>query len=150
MRPGIVRLEHAVFTTADNFVAWNVFADWKKWHRISDRYQSIEWRGVPWSAGSRLQVELLRPFRARVDRVIMGCIPAQFVTWINHVLGYTMEQWVQFESVAGGGTRVSTWVEFTGPSASIHGRAVKEIIEDYLKDWYGSFREQCDRAAVAR
>lgn len=146
MRPGIVRLEHSVFTVADRLLAWNIFADWKNWHRISNRYQSIQWYGAPWHHGSRLHVEILRPLRAKVDRVIMGCIPAQCVTWINHVLGYTMEQWVQFDAISGGGTKIFTWVEFTGPSALVQGRAVREVMREYLEDWYGCFRDQCDEA----
>src|SRR2546426_8300400 len=84
-RPGIVRIELAVFTKADCELAWGIFSDWKRWQRVSDRYHSREWHGPPWTPGSRLQVELLRPIHARVDRVITVCTPPRCDAWINHV-----------------------------------------------------------------
>lgn len=147
-RTEILRIEHAVWTRAEPEIAWEMFTDWKNWHRISDRYQAIEWSGTPWSRSSRLRVELLHPFRTAVDRVITVSEPGECLAWINHVMGYTMEQWLVFQSIADG-TRIATWLEFTGPEATIEGRSVRDIIQEYLSEWYESFRLECDRAAVA-
>jgi len=148
IRTRIVRIEHAVTTSACPELAWRVFTDWKHWPRISNRYHGIQWSGIPWSSGSRLRVHLLKPFKATVDRVITSCEPSQSLAWINHVKGYTMEQWLFFHPLAEG-TRVFTWLDFTGPSEVIEGRSVREIIGEYLQEWYEAFRLQCDRASAS-
>ncbi|HKW19222.1 MAG TPA: hypothetical protein VJO35_17070 [Terriglobales bacterium] len=146
-RNGITRIEHAVVTRARPGIAWRVLTDWECWSQISDRYRTIEWNGKPWSPGSRLRVALLRPLKATVDRVITACESGQSLAWINHVIGFTMEQWVFFQPIVGGGTRVFTWLEYTGPGQIIEGRSVQETIEEYLGEWYEAFRIECDQAA---
>ena len=146
-RAKIIRIEHNIWTKADPKTTWKIFTDWKKWHRISDRYESIEWFGTPWVPGSRVRIAILRPVKATVDRVITICEPTRCVAWINHVLGYSMEQWVVLEP-ANAGTTVSTWLEFTGPGLAIDGVAVQATIEQYLEEWYESFRAQCDRVTL--
>ncbi|SRR5581483_8930 len=145
-RNGIVRVEHVVWTKAIPEVAWEIFTDWENWHRISNRYGAIQWTGTPWATGSRIRVEIFRPFKATVDRVITVIEPGQCIAWINHVLGYTMEQWVVFQPVFDG-TRIATWLEFTGPGPTIEGRLVHEMIQEYLQEWYEAFRRECDLAA---
>jgi hypothetical protein len=144
----IVRIELAVFTRANCELAWQIFSDWERWQKASDHYRGLQWHGPPWIPGSRLQVEFLRPVRARVDRVITVCTPPRCVAWINHVLGYSMEQWVLFDPFAGSGTRVSTWLEFTGHELTINGLSMQETLESYLSQWYESYRTACDRAVA--
>src|SRR6266540_4709159 len=55
----IARIEHVVFTKADCVLAWRIFSDCERWPRFSDSYGKIEWQGVPWALGSRLQIELV-------------------------------------------------------------------------------------------
>ncbi|HEY7351345.1 MAG TPA: hypothetical protein VH596_01140 [Terriglobales bacterium] len=135
-------------TRAACALAWQIFTDWRNWHRISNRYESIKWNGTPWVAGSRIQVQILRPVKAKVDRVITMCTPGHSIAWINHVLGYSMEQWLLFDPLLEGGSRISTWLEFTGPSVKIEGRTVREVIKEYLHEWYANFRDTCDLAAL--
>jgi len=94
-------------------------------------------------------VRLIHPLVATVDRVITACEPGQSIAWINHVIGYTMEQWLFFQPVVGGGARIFTWLEFVGPSEMIEGRSVQEVIEEYLQEWYESFQLECDRVALS-
>lgn len=146
-RPEILRLEHDGYTKADCVMAWRIFSDVNRWRRFSDMYRSIEWRGVPWAPGSRLQIDIVKPVVARQDRVITMCTPPRCVAWINHVLGYSMEQWVLFDPAADGGTRVSTWLEVTG--SDFHGHDVGEIITRLLEEWFTNFCAECDRVASA-
>jgi hypothetical protein len=148
-RTAIIRIEHAVLTKARPEIVWRLFTDWEFWNRISDRYRAIEWFGAPWTPGSRLRVELFRPFKATVNRVITSCDTGQSLAWINHVMGYTMEQWVFFQPVTDGGARIFTWLEFTGPGQTIDGRSVQEIIQEYIEEWYEGFRLVCDRNALS-
>src|SRR5262249_6670103 len=114
-RSEIVRVDHIVFTKAQCELAWKVFSNWKNWPSFSDIYSSeIQWKGAPWIPGSRMHFEILQPVRAKVDRVITVCTPPRCVAWINHVNGYTMEQWLLFDPYVGGGTKISTWIEMTG------------------------------------
>jgi hypothetical protein len=142
-KPEILRIEYSISTKADCGLAWRIFSDCSRWYRFSDAYRSIEWRGAPWTPGSRLQIEIIRPVVATQDRVITICTPPRCVAWINHVLGYTMEQWVLFDPDAGGGTRVSTWIEFTG--ADFDGSEVEKLVTKFVAEWFGKFRAECDR-----
>jgi hypothetical protein len=90
-----------------------------------------------------LQPFPMQAMRATQDRVITICTPPRCVAWINHVLGYTMEQWVLFDPDAGGGTRVSTWIEFTG--ADFDGSEVEKLVTKFAAEWFGKFRAECDR-----
>jgi hypothetical protein len=147
-KPKIVRVEYTISTKADYAFAWRIFSDCSRWHHFSNAYRSIEWQGAPWVPGSRLQIEIVHPVVATQDRVITLCEPPRCVAWINHVLGYTMEQWVLFDPEAGGGTRISTWIEITG--ADIDGHDVEKLVARFLADWFVSFCAECDRMVSER
>ena len=147
LRPEIGRIEYGIFTRADCGLAWKIFADCERWSNFLDAYSSFRWQGAPWTPGSRLHIELVRPIAAKLERVVTICTPPRCVAWINHVLGYTMEQWVLFNPHPGGGTRVSTWIEFTGPALHVDGHGMSEIIQSFVEEWYGNFRAECDRLA---
>jgi len=144
-KPEIVRVEYARSTQADCGMAWRIFSDISRWHRFSDAYRNIEWRGVPWAPGSRLQIDIVKPIVATQDRVITICSPPRCLAWINHVLGYTMEQWVLFDPAPGGGTRVSSWLEITGPA--FDGPDVEKLIKRTMENWFLNFCAECDRIA---
>lgn len=144
-RPAIARIEYSVVTKIDCSLAWNIFSRCEEWNRYLKAYENIRWLGEPWAAGSRLLIELNYPTSAVQNRIITVCNPPRCVAWINHVLGYTMEQWVLFDPHSGGGTRISTWVEFTGPTMCIEGHDVVAVIRDFVERWYSNFRDECDR-----
>ena len=55
-------LEYTVFTKASPSLAWEMFCDYRLWPRFSDVYGDICWsKGKPWTAGSRLKIEIVRP-----------------------------------------------------------------------------------------
>ena len=145
-RADIVRVEYTATTRASRFQAWKLFADVRSWRRFSDHYGDIRWlSGPPWTAGSRLQISLVRPVRTMVDHVITLCAPAEYVAWIDHALGNTMEQWVTFQPQPEGGTRVHTWAEVVGPTTRIGGRPVREVLKSFVELWYSRFCRECDR-----
>jgi len=148
LRSEIARIEHAVFTNAPCDLVWKLFSDWKHWPAFSDIYGSpIEWKGSPWVPGSRMHFEIVYPVRAKLDRVITICTPPRCVAWINHVHGYTMEQWVLFDPYSGGGTRITTWIELTGPELCPDGQDARALVKALLEKWFANFCHECDRVA---
>jgi hypothetical protein len=148
LRSEIARIDHIVFTQAPCDLAWKIFSDWKLWPRFSDIYgPTIQWQGAPWQPGSRMLIDIVQPLRAKVDRVITICTPPRCVAWINHVRGYTMEQWVLFDPYVGGGTKVSTWIELTGADMFCEGKDTPQIVKACLDKWFGNFCAECDRVA---
>jgi hypothetical protein len=145
LRNEIARIEFAVVTKAECALVWKLFSQCEQWNRYLNAYGKIRWFGERWAPGSRLQIELTHPISAVQDRVITVCNPPRCVAWINHVLGYTMEQWVLFDPHTGGGTRVSTWIEFTGETLHVDGRDIEVIVRDFVAKWYSNFRDECDR-----
>lgn len=143
----IERLEYFVTTKASPQLAWQVFSDWTLWPQFSDYYENIRWtKGEPWHEGSRLSITSIRPIRVTLDHVIILCVPGEKVAWIDHAIGVTMEQWVFFERLPGG-TRVRTWAEFTGPTAVIAGRKIKDVLLEFTRGWYNHYAGYCDRIA---
>jgi hypothetical protein len=150
LRSDIARIDHTVFTKAHCNLAWKVFSNWKNWPAFSNIYgPEIEWKGQPWAPGSRLQFEIVQPVRAKVDRVITVCTPPRCVAWINHVHGYTMEQWLLFDPYVGGGTKVSTWIEMTGADLCGEGKDARLILKGMLEKWFANFCAECDRIAAS-
>jgi hypothetical protein len=143
----IARVEYSVLTSADCKLAWKIFSDTSLWSRFSDLYGAIRWQGPAWTPGSRLRIDIGEPINATVDRVITICMPPHNVAWINHVRGYTMEQWVSFDPYQGGGTKVSTWIEVTGAEISQRGGEDIKYLKTVLVSWFTRFAAECDRAA---
>jgi hypothetical protein len=143
-------VSYAVESKAPVDLAWDIFADWAHWPQFaSGTYGEVRWTsGEPWQAGSRMRIEILRPVHTHVDHVILVCVPMKRVAWIDHALGTTLEQWVYFEQLAAGGTRVHTWAEFTGIATVIAGRPLKRVIQDFIQTWYENYAAECDRRAA--
>jgi hypothetical protein len=142
------RLEYVVITKASRHLAWKVFSDWRRWPEFCNIYSGIRWsKGEPWQPGSRMTIEISRPVKTSVDHVIVACIPGEHVAWIDHTMGNTMEQWVLFDRLPEGGTRVRTWAEFTGLTRVLDGRPIKALIAEFIRNWYENFRLACDELA---
>lgn len=150
MKNLIERLEYSVITKASREEVWRAFSDYRNWPTFSDIYGNMLWvQGQPWQPGSRLRIEVVKPLQTTIDHVIISCTPREQVAWIDHALGTTMEQWVVFEPLADGGTRVRTWAEFTGTMDEITGRPLREWLREFIADWYGNFGEFCDQLELA-
>ena len=143
----IARVEYSVLTSADCKLAWKIFSDTSLWSRFSDLYGAIRWQGPAWTPGSRLRIDIGEPINATVDRVITICMSPHNVAWINHVRGYTMEQWVSLDPTAGGGTRISTWIEVTGAGVSRDRELDLQELKSVVCTWFDNFSLECDRAA---
>ncbi len=141
-------LEYTVFTKADRALAWKIFCDVGCWPSFSNIYGNIRWsRGVPWTAGSRLRIEIVRPVKTVADHVITVCLPEEKVGWIDHVLGNTLQQWVNFDTLADGTTRIHTWLEVIGSTKMVAGRDVDELLRAFIRAWYDNFCATCDKLA---
>jgi polyketide cyclase/dehydrase/lipid transport protein len=141
-------LEYTVFTKASPSVAWRIFCDYRLWPRFSDVYGEIRWsKGKPWAAGSRLKIEIVRPTKAIVDHVITVCSPERQIAWIDHVLGSTMEQWVTFEALPDGRTRVHTWADITTTAPFAPSTNFSDFVRAFVRQWYDGFCQACDQVA---
>ena len=135
-------------TKASPELAWQVFSDWTQWPHFSEFYEDIRWtKGEPWAEGSRLCIRGRPPFEVTLDHVIICCVPAEKVAWIDHALGTSLEQWVYFEPQPGGDTLVRTWAEFTGVMPRIAGYSIKEVLTEFTDKWYSRYAAACNRAA---
>jgi hypothetical protein len=144
----IARIDFSVVTDAGCALSWKIFSECEQWNKFLPAYGRIQWFGERWAAGSRLQIELTYPASVIQDRVITACSPPRCVGWINHVMGFTMEQWVLFDPCAGGKTRISTWIEFTGPTLEVEGHDVPTLVRTFVERWYTNFAAECDRMAA--
>ena len=139
------RFQYSVVTKAGSDLAWEVFSNLRRWNNFADVYGRLEWReGAPWKAGSRLEIEILRPVHTTVDHVITSCLPGRRLGWIDHAMGAALAQWLTFEPHKGGGTRVHTWGDLVHSNVSIEGHSVEQIVMSFTETWYENFRRTCD------
>jgi len=142
------RFQHSVVTKAGPDLAWEVFSNLRRWNNFANIYGRLEWReGAPWKAGSRLEIEILRPVHTVIDHVITSCVPAKRLGWIDHALGVAMAQWLTFERQKTGGTRVHTWGDLVHSNVTIEGRSVEQLLSSFTETWYENFRRTCDLLA---
>ena len=139
------RFQHAVVTKASADLAWEVFSNVHHWNSFANIYGRVEWReGPPWQAGSRLNIEIVRPVHTVIEHVITSCVPSRRLGWIDHAMGVAMAQWVNFEPDKSGGTRVHTWGDLVHSGVTIGGRGVEQLLTSFTETWYGNFRRACD------
>jgi hypothetical protein len=142
----MVRFEYSVSTRADRNLAWKIFTNIFLWRRFADVYGDIEWTsGAPWTVGSRLKIGILGKHKTTVDHVITALSHPHSIAWIDHFMGNTMEQWVQFDVRKEGGTSVRTWAEITGSNHQIGGKPTGEVVATFIRGWFDRFREECDQ-----
>ena len=147
----INKFRHEVVTKASPTLAWEVFSNWRRWHTFSNIYGSLEWaQGTPWTEGSRLRIEIVRPLHMYIDHVITFCEPANKVGWIDNAFGVVLEQWVTFQKTVDGVTRVTVVSEMVGgESINIGGRNAMDLLEDFTRTWYENYRTVCDELSSA-
>jgi hypothetical protein len=142
----IARVEYTANTVADPALAWKIFSDHRNWTKFIDAYASIRWiSGTPWAVGSRLRIDLARPLRMPISRVITMCRPAESVAWIDHARGSTVEEWVVFEPQPDSGTYVRTWAMIIGSRPKVAGEPFIHFVQNFLKLWFDGFCKECDR-----
>ena len=142
------RFQYSVTTQAESRLCWDIFSDCRRWNTFADIYGAIQWtEGLPWEPGSRLEIEVRRPFATRIEHVITSCVPAKRVGWIDHAMGAAVAQWVTFEGLAQGGCRIHTWGDLVHAGRPIAGRNPEDLITGFTKVWYENFRIFCDQIA---
>ncbi len=147
----ISKFRHEVVTRANPNLAWEVFSNWRRWHTFSNIYGSLEWtQGTPWTEGSRLRIEVIRPVHLFIDHVITFCEPGSKVGWIDNAFGVVLEQWVTFQKTVDGVTRVTVTGEMVGgESINIGGKNAMELLQDFTRTWYENFRTVCDELSLS-
>jgi hypothetical protein len=138
------RFQYSVMTKASRARAWEIFSNWRRWNEFANVYGELHWReGKPWEAGSRMEIELKQPVSTVVTHVITSCQPAHKVGWIDHSLGVVLAQWVHFEELVGGGTRVHTWgdIVHSGDDCGTHsGTADHQLYRDVVREFSRGLR----------
>ncbi|GAC1640744.1 MAG: hypothetical protein NVS9B14_22310 [Candidatus Acidiferrum sp.] len=95
-----------------------------------------------------MEIEVLRPFHAKIEHVITSCVPGKRLGWIDHAMGAALAQWVTFEALPSGGSRIHTWGDLVHSGRPIVGRNPEDLITSFIKAWYENFRELCDQIAT--
>ena len=145
------RFKYAVNTKGTPAQAWEIFSDWRRWNHFASVYGQLRWsEGHPWEAGSRMEIELVRPVNVVLEHVITSCIPARRVGWIDHGLGVAMAQWVHFDDLGAKGTRIHTWGDIVHSGVTVAGRSVEHLVQSFTETWYENFRRACDHLAGSR
>jgi hypothetical protein len=143
------RFQYSVVTKAQRGPAWDIFCDFTKWNSFVSIYGKINWsEGQPWHPSARMEIEVLRPARALIDRVITSCAPARRVGWIDNAMGAVLAQWVMFEDDVSGGTRVHTWGDLLHAAGKISEKTPEELLVNFTRVWYENYRDYCDLMAM--
>jgi hypothetical protein len=98
-----------------------------------------------------MRIEILQPIPMVVDHVITFCDPEKSVGWIDNGAGVTMEQWVTFNELPSGMTRVNLTGDIAGGEyIEIEGKKVETLVQEFSKTWFENFRLVCDELAPDR
>jgi hypothetical protein len=143
------RFSYEVLVNARPQLAWEIFSNIRRWHTFANVYGRLHWtKGEPWTVGSRLSIEILRPLHLIIDHVITHCDPAEKVGWIDHGLGVSIDQWVTFQPRNGTGTLIRVTGEILGPELEITpGVTLDQYVREFTRSWYESYREVCNQLA---
>lgn len=137
--------EYVVTTKASPALAWKIYSDFKMWPSFANIYGEVRWsEGRPWEVGSRLEIEVVHPVKTTIDHLIIACEPQRELGWIDRGMGITIGQWVEFEPLPDGSTRVTTWGDVAPSETLIEGRTVAQLVDSFTKTWYENFRATCD------
>lgn len=144
------RIEFTVHTSANPKLCWEVFTDWRNWNAfVPGTYKNIEWtKGEPWTLGSRVQMEMIRPTEFSTECVIVGSSPPSKIGWIHHEMENVVEQWISFLPDGHGGANISVWLEINGRTLRIMGRDIVEVVREFKEDWYRRLARRCDDLAL--
>src|SRR6202789_4164118 len=73
LRGTMHRFEYVVSTKATPALTWEVYTNWKMWHTFANIYGRMHWQhGEPWSIGSRMEIEILKPTKVGVDPFLVN------------------------------------------------------------------------------
>lgn len=137
--------EYVVTTKASPALAWKIYSDCKMWPNFANIYGDMKWsEGRPWEVGSRMDIEVVRPVSTVIDHLIIACEPQRELGWIDRALGVTIGQWVEFEALESGGTRVTTWGDVAPATTMIGGKPVSHLVDVFTETWYENYRSTCD------
>jgi hypothetical protein len=144
------QFKYSVKTKAERARAWEIYTNHDNWRSFASIYGEIGWvKGYPWQVGSSMEIEILRPVEVVVNHTIILCNPGRMIGWIDRALGITISQWVSFEELPEGGTKVHTQGEIFSHGLKIAGKSVEQLMEVFTETWYENFREACDRLVGA-
>jgi hypothetical protein len=148
-QPVMHHFHYTVRTHATPALAWDVYSNCNLWPKFASIYGELKWtQGKPWEVGSRMQIEILRPVKTVIDHLIICCEPARELGWIDRALGMTMSQWVEFEPLSAGDTRVHTWGELSSSDLKVGGCTAAELLSVFTETWYENYRLACDALAA--
>jgi hypothetical protein len=98
-----------------------------------------------------MRIDILQPIPMVVDHAVTFCEPENSVGWIDNGAGVTIEQWVTFNELSSGMTRVSLTGEIAGREhIVIEGKKIEIIVQEFTKTWFENFRLVCDELALDR
>jgi hypothetical protein len=139
------RFNYTVRTKASPAAAWQLYSNWNLWRNFADIYGAVNWtQGKPWEVGSKMEIEIVRPAKATVSRLIISCDPIRELGWIDRGFGMTLGQWVEFDTRAGGGTSVHTWGELVPAGMKFGGRTAEMLLAEFTETWHENYRRACD------
>jgi hypothetical protein len=137
------RFEYAVEIHSPPNEVWQEFSNI---NRLDGKgtYRSARWvSGEPWAKGSRLVIQMVRPFPITVTTLVSHCTPPYRVELINHCIGLTTTEWVSFERFATG-TLARMSIEVIGKSWALPESMIQKLVPDLLKESLDTLRESCE------
>ncbi len=144
------RFQYSVTTKAGRSLAWEIYTNWRLWNTFANIYGELQWRdGKPWEPGSRLQIEIQKPVHTVVEHTITAIDPGRSIGWVDWGCGISLRQWVTFEDLSSGETRIQTWGDVTPSKVLIAGRSVSSLVASFIETWYENYRSLCDQFADA-
>jgi hypothetical protein len=104
-------------------------------------------KGTPWQEGSRLSIETRAPFRGTVDQVVQHFLANESVSYLSHVLGFTIETWVTLHADAAGDSIIRVRMQIVGKVSRAFGFAIEPVILKTTKRFFEDLCRECEAAS---
>jgi hypothetical protein len=109
-------------------------------------YKEATWvEGEPWQVGSRARYVIIKPVTAIITAVVSSITPPRSIHVLNHGLGITAEQNVNFAPAPNGGTKVRMTMDFVGKSSELTQDQILSALQFVTKDTLDNLVAFCRR-----
>lgn len=140
-----VRLEFETVAQCHPEDVWQIFRNVEDWHKWCSSFGHAGWvHGQPWKEGSRFFVELLAPFRADLEVLVLKAREPQDFVLLSHGAGMAVQQWVQFRGMGDDTTVIHSEEALVG-SEGLRNAGFREAFRGLFEQWLDLLRGEAEK-----
>ncbi len=143
-----IRLECSTLAKCRPEQAWEKLKNVHAWPWWNQAIGQVRWiQGEAWQQGSRLEIQVIRPRKMKIQPMIVECSPPTSVHWSGRKIGARGEQWFYFEVQPDGTTLLKTVQILSGLRTLFITNAMRRDGERTLRLWLEALKVEAEKLA---